>query len=263
MRVRTRLGRDKSNDVIYVYLPDVKSVEGLDQKEVVVAFDEGVLLRGILHVGRSPANTYLGVKGRTGNGLWVSTHRANTDMLREGGLHAPRVVDAELTWAEEAVIPTYDPRVLRARALALEGQGPMTRPAGNATPRKVTSQTGNSSYERLAVIRAWAKQRACGRCELCKNQAPFTTPSGQPYLEVHHILPLSEQGGDVVENVAALCPNCHRNLHSGRSRFALRSELQAHIVLIDPPQGEGGYGRPMYPAKHPGAGLPEARLDAG
>lgn len=34
-----------------------------------------------------------------------------------------------------------------------------------------------------------------------------------PYLEVHHIKILSHGGSDSVENVVALCPNCHKKIH--------------------------------------------------
>ena len=55
----------------------------------------------------------------------------------------------------------------------------------------------------------------CGRC---KSPAPFLRRSdGTPYLEVHHKKPLSENGEDTVANAIALCPNCHRELHHGRS----------------------------------------------
>ena len=58
--------------------------------------------------------------------------------------------------------------------------------------------------------------RAAGKCERCKVNAPFVrVRDASPYLEVHHIKPLSEGGDDVIENTFALCPNCHRFLHHG------------------------------------------------
>lgn len=58
-----------------------------------------------------------------------------------------------------------------------------------------------------------ARQRAAGRCEHCGNPAPFLTGAGLPYLEVHHVVPLSKDGPDSLDNVLALCPNCHRQAH--------------------------------------------------
>ena len=36
-----------------------------------------------------------------------------------------------------------------------------------------------------------------------------------PYLEVHHKIRLSDGGEDTIDNVVALCPNCHRKAHYG------------------------------------------------
>ena len=54
-----------------------------------------------------------------------------------------------------------------------------------------------------------------GRCEACERPAPFTTTTGEPYLEPHHIRRLSDGGPDDPRYVAALCPNCHREVHHG------------------------------------------------
>ncbi|WP_290560249.1 HNH endonuclease signature motif containing protein [Aestuariivita sp.] len=62
-------------------------------------------------------------------------------------------------------------------------------------------------------------ERLCladGICDGCRRPAPFTTHADRPYLEVHHIVPLAENGDDTVENTLALCPNCHREAHFGR-----------------------------------------------
>lgn len=57
---------------------------------------------------------------------------------------------------------------------------------------------------------------AKGRCERCLAKAPFTRRSnGEPFLEVHHVVPLADGGDDSLENVMALCPNCHRFEHHG------------------------------------------------
>jgi 5-methylcytosine-specific restriction protein A len=72
------------------------------------------------------------------------------------------------------------------------------------------------TYKRNPDIVAEALHRASGLCEDCKKTAPFKRMSdGSPYLEVHHILPLSKGGEDSLNNVLALCPNCHRKRHYG------------------------------------------------
>ena len=54
---------------------------------------------------------------------------------------------------------------------------------------------------------------AKGVCELCGEQAPFCTKDGNPYLEAHFVKWLSEGGSPTVDNIVALCPNCHRKIH--------------------------------------------------
>jgi hypothetical protein len=84
----------------------------------------------------------------------------------------------------------------------------------------VTSVPKIQSVEVLRRVRAaWVRQqalwRAAGICGDCELPAPFHTPRGQPFLEVHHILPIASGGDDVPGNVIALCPNCHRKRHHG------------------------------------------------
>ena len=68
------------------------------------------------------------------------------------------------------------------------------------------------TYIRKPIIAIYAKTRAHGVCELCGENAPFSV-DGKPFLESHHIIPLSEGGKDSIDNVTALCPNCHRKVH--------------------------------------------------
>lgn len=72
------------------------------------------------------------------------------------------------------------------------------------------------TYKRNPYVVIEVLNRSKGICELCKNKAPFIRKSdGTPYLEIHHLIPLSENGEDTVENTIALCPNCHKKLHYG------------------------------------------------
>jgi len=70
------------------------------------------------------------------------------------------------------------------------------------------------SYERNPYVTELAKRRAKGICHLCEKPAPFKGKRGDPFLETHHIEWLSNRGEDIIENTVALCPNCHRKMHS-------------------------------------------------
>ena len=71
----------------------------------------------------------------------------------------------------------------------------------------------STQYERNPLVSEYAKRRANGICQLCNLEAPFTNSKGEPYLETHHIIWLSKDGDDSIENTVALCPNCHRKMH--------------------------------------------------
>jgi 5-methylcytosine-specific restriction protein A len=84
----------------------------------------------------------------------------------------------------------------------------------NSLPKKFVVLT--SVYERDPDVVAEALFRSKGICDRCKKEAPFVRKkNGQPYLEVHHLKPLSQGGADDLSNVISLCPNCHRELHFG------------------------------------------------
>ncbi len=68
-------------------------------------------------------------------------------------------------------------------------------------------------YSRSVHIREFARRVSNGVCQLCDEDAPFQDKLGQAFLEVHHIHYLSKGGSDSIDNVVALCPNCHRRIH--------------------------------------------------
>jgi hypothetical protein len=73
--------------------------------------------------------------------------------------------------------------------------------------------TTSSTYIRNPFIAEASKRRAKGICQLCEKTAPFNDKNGNPYLECHHIIWLSEGGADDLQNTVALCPNCHKKMH--------------------------------------------------
>lgn len=54
-----------------------------------------------------------------------------------------------------------------------------------------------------------------------------------PFLEVHHVKWLAKGGSDTVNNVVALCPNCHRKMHLlSRPVDIKKLEEKARLKLI-------------------------------
>lgn len=60
------------------------------------------------------------------------------------------------------------------------------------------------------------------RCAINPDHTTFQKPNGEPYLEVHHLIPLEQQQCfwyklDTLANLVPLCPLCHKLLHYGRA----------------------------------------------
>lgn len=81
-----------------------------------------------------------------------------------------------------------------------------------------TKSVLSNRFMRNEYVAELTRRQANGKCELCKQNAPFNNKQGAPFLEVHHIIWLSRGGSDILENTVALCPNCHRRLHLLRSK---------------------------------------------
>ena len=91
-------------------------------------------------------------------------------------------------------------------------QQQLARHAKHSRPPK-TQKTESTVYYRSPYIRELVKTFAEGKCQLCKLNAPFYDKDHKPYLEEHHIKYLSDGGSDTMDNVVAICPNCHRKIH--------------------------------------------------
>jgi formylglycine-generating enzyme required for sulfatase activity len=55
---------------------------------------------------------------------------------------------------------------------------------------------------------------AIHRCCLC--------PQHEDVTDLHHIIPISEDGPNTEDNLIVVCPNCHRKIHSIRTRYPPR-----------------------------------------
>lgn len=151
-----------------------------------------------------------------------------------------------LAWfAERRAVPVADRDDCDRRAEALLGAGPVLRPPGNATPGVVPG--GNAGRYRCPKVRAWTLQRAGHQCELC-NRPAFFKRSGRPYLESHHIVHLASDGPDTPENTAAVCANCHRELHHGHNAPMLTETLLRLVAEKEAPYIIGqGMRSPLQP----------------
>ena len=151
--------------------------------------------------------------------------------LRNVGAAKDRIIELiNEYWnrAAEPEAPTADPDELATRvesAAQKFEKGKLPQPSGSKAPARTTSSS--NQFVRDPNVIAWVCDEADGRCDACEEAAPFNRADGSPYLEVHHVRPLSEGGPDTPDNAMAGCPNCHRRLHHAEDRDSFRKTIIA------------------------------------
>lgn len=73
------------------------------------------------------------------------------------------------------------------------------------------------------------------KCNIDNFHKSFMTKRNFPYMEAHHLIPLSAQDQfdvslDVEANIVCLCPNCHKRLHYGKDIKGLLLKLYDYRV---------------------------------
>lgn len=99
------------------------------------------------------------------------------------------------------------------------------------TDAPARSRIDGWAYARDPRIRAAVMKRAKGRCEFC-GVLGFIRTDGTPYLESHHIIALAKDGEDRMTNVIGLCPNHHREAHSGRRGAQLERQMIQKVQAL-------------------------------
>ena len=110
------------------------------------------------------------------------------------------------------------------------------------SPKKPNKVIVNETitYQRDFSVAKRALFNSGYKCELDNTHITFITCNGLPYVEAHHLIPLSKQSEfeyslDVEANIISLCPNCHRKLHYGedisKELDILMRKRQKQLVL--------------------------------
>lgn len=111
------------------------------------------------------------------------------------------------------------------RQLALE--------AASRAEQSKPQESKDLYYKRSATVREYVLARAGGVCESCRKPAPFVRIDGTPYLEPHHTRRISDGGPDHPRWVAAICSNCHREIHHGKDGKCKNQHLQQYLALLE------------------------------
>jgi hypothetical protein len=148
------------------------------------------------------------------------------EMAKKGSKVSGRSLDSECWFAQydpktgDCVLTRGDDRFVDQFSVQEQVEG---RPERREVP--------GHAFVRSAIVRNNVRVRANGKCEWC-GELGFKMADGRIYLETHHVVPLSEDGSDSVTNVAALCPNHHREAHHGENRKDMRVRLLERISNV-------------------------------
>lgn len=143
------------------------------------------------------------------------------------------IVFSLLPVSEAGAIPTaFEPKEPSSPS-ALDGLRKEAMAKHNSPlPKRKSSR---EVYERSEDVKKYVLCRAKGHCEACGAAAPFITLAKKPFLEVHHINRLAEEGLERIDRVAAICPNCHRRCHYGEDASAYNNKILEYVNRLETP----------------------------
>lgn len=121
-------------------------------------------------------------------------------------------------------------RRLRLAGVGTAGYSDAIDDLGTDRP-EVTNFVGKR-YARDPRIRSAVIQRAGGRCEYC-GKLGFKCGNGSRYLECHHIIALAHEGADRMNNVIAICPGEHREVHFGEKQAKMEAEMISKVQAAE------------------------------
>ncbi|WP_175852466.1 EVE domain-containing protein [Burkholderia cepacia] len=170
----------------------------------------------------------------------LNDEAVKAEFSRIWGSEAPDVAETAVEDTAEAETFGGEVEKLLNRSLeellaAYSRQQKTSKTGISSKPRTRTGRT--TIFERNALVVAIARARATNECEApgC-SYTLFEDQNGNPYCEVHHIVPLSEGGVDTIENVVCLCPTHHKEAHFGKRSGDLRAQF--HKIRIEQPENK-------------------------
>jgi len=134
------------------------------------------------------------------------------------------------TYSRDDYVPSADPDAFERKVQKLRKRVLTGIPRGQQHPEQ--SIATSTTYARDPLVKAWVLQNAKGTCEGCGAPAPFYTPQGEPFLEIHHVRTLADGGSDEITNAVALCPNCHRRCHVSADKTSFVGSLLARVFRL-------------------------------
>ena len=145
-----------------------------------------------------------------------------------------RVIVFHLVRIEDTNVPSFEPTEHSSVSVeSIDSLRKIAYKAASSASEVKEVDAKRVVYERSEAVRQYVLARANGKCESCRKDAPFRRGNGMAYLEPHHIRRVSDGGPDHPRSVAAVCPNCHREIHSGEHGRMKNEDLANRVLEIE------------------------------
>ena len=157
---------------------------------------------------------------------------------RDGRFRQAVIFELDLDGMQTAPVRILDPAVAAVtsqKTLWKKSLSEVRELAVEKSPSEAeTSQRRIAVRLRSEAVKIYVLRRANGYCECCGKPAPFLRKSDhRPYLEPHHIHRMADGGPDHPEFVAAICPNCHREVHYGEHGEEMNQQLGEKTARLE------------------------------
>jgi len=161
------------------------------------------------------------------SGLNQSTGRSQADQWANN-LISNRVLDEYMLVVRSGRALLYPGSIDNSRAEAPPGPAltaGQIADLDHRVPARIESRS-SSAFQRSLQLADYVRSLSGRQCAVgSPSCVPFDGRDGRPYVEVHHVVPMAQQGNtlanlDRVLNMVPLCPRCHACLHRGQAEPA-------------------------------------------
>jgi len=143
---------------------------------------------------------------------------------RDDGINTIYINEDYEDYANKNNIDYENPYIIDGKALEVQN---------NRQPELVSYSNNKPKYKVNNRIKKTAIEMSGYKCNISSNHITFKNKLNKYYMEGHHFIPMSAQADfndinlDRTENIATLCPNCHRAIHYGndQERFNVLKNL--------------------------------------
>jgi hypothetical protein len=199
-----------------------RSVQGGDVDAVLFAMDDA-LRRGATHL--------LGIVGNEITGRLLLARLYTLEQVKSVATQQKDACQHPFYISHRAalIIRSHDEAFAKAESIALAyGRDLLAQDTAIPTRSQSSHARMGPIYRRDPRVRDAALKLAGGNCERCGQQG-FLTASGERYLETHHVVGVAERGPDAIDNIVAICPNCHRQAHFAADRVQVERDFMEAI----------------------------------